>query len=62
MFKDLYPGYFPDEIHIGHVTNGVHYGSWTAGDWQELYRKTFGKDFLKDISSPACMGEDLRCA
>ncbi len=52
MFKDLYPGYFPDEIHIGHVTNGVHYGSWTAGDWQELYRKTFGNDFLKDISNP----------
>ncbi len=52
MFKDLYPGYYPEEIHIGHVTNGVHYGSWTAGEWQDLYRRTFGDDFLKDISDP----------
>ncbi len=51
MFRDLYPGYFPEEIHIGHVTNGVHYGSWTAGDWQELYRNTFGNEFIEDISS-----------
>ncbi len=52
MFKELYPGYFPEEIHIGHVTNGVHYGSWTAGEWQDLYRRTFGEGFLKDISKP----------
>ncbi len=53
MFKDMYPGYFPEEIHIGHVTNGVHYGSWTDKAWQKLYLKTFGNDFLKDISNPA---------
>ncbi len=50
MFNDLYPGYFPEEIHIGHVTNGVHYSSWTDKEWQQLYLKTFGKDFLKDVS------------
>lgn len=53
MFKNLYPGYFPDEIHIGHVTNGVHYGSWTDKEWQLLYRNTFGNNFLKDVSKPA---------
>lgn len=51
MFKDLYPGYFADEIHIGHVTNGVHYGTWVAPEWQQLYLETFGDDFLNDVSS-----------
>ena len=52
MFSELYPGYFPEEIHIGHVTNGVHYGSWTAREWQEIYSENFGKDFQKNISDP----------
>ena len=52
MFKDLYPGYFPEEIHIGYVTNGVHYGTWTGSRWQELYKNTFGEDFLHNISDP----------
>ncbi len=52
MFKNLYPGYFPEEIHIGHVTNGVHYGTWTSGEWQQLYRENFGDSFLEDISDP----------
>jgi glycogen phosphorylase/synthase len=52
MFKDLYPGYFPEEIHIGHVTNGVHYGTWTSKRWQQLYKTTFGEDFLNNISDP----------
>ena len=45
MFQSLYPGYYSDEIHIGHVTNGVHYYTWTDHVWQELYRSTFGADF-----------------
>ena len=52
MFKDLYPGYFSDELHIGYVTNGVHYGTWCAPEWQELYRETFGLQFLEDVSNP----------
>lgn len=45
MFAPLYPGYFAEESHIHYVTNGVHYQSWTAKAWQELYNKTFGDDF-----------------
>ena len=52
MFKDLYPGYYPDELHIGYVTNGVHYGTWTAKEWQQLYIDTFGKDFLNNVADP----------
>lgn len=52
MLAGLYPGYFPGELHIGHVTNGVHYGTWTARNWQKLYEKHFGKDFIENISQP----------
>lgn len=36
MFAGLYPGYFPEENHITYVTNGVHYGTWTADEWREV--------------------------
>ncbi len=52
MFARLYDGYFADEVHIGHVTNGVHFPTWTAKSWQKLYKKTFGEQFLKDQSNP----------
>jgi len=50
MFKDMYPGFFPEELHIGYVTNGVHYGTWTDKEWQQLYDQTFGKDFIKNVA------------
>jgi glycogen phosphorylase/synthase len=52
MFKDLYPGYYPEEIHIDYVTNGVHYGTWCAPEWQKFYIDTFGEEFLNDVSNP----------
>ena len=52
MFADLYPGYYPQELHIGYVTNGVHYPTWAARSWQELYRKHFPEGFEKDQSNP----------
>jgi phosphorylase/glycogen(starch) synthase len=51
MFRNLWHGYFPDELHIGHVTNGVHYGTWTVSAWQEFYKRVFGEDFLSDVSN-----------
>jgi len=45
LLKDLYPGYFPEELHIGHVTNGVHYSTWTAIEWKTLHKKYFGHSF-----------------
>jgi glycogen phosphorylase/synthase len=50
MFTSLYPGYFPDELHIGHVTNGVHYFTWTDQIWQKLYHETFDKGFENNQS------------
>ncbi len=51
MFQALYPGYSAEELPIGFVTNGVHYPTWVANDWNELYKATFGADFLKDQSN-----------
>ena len=52
MFSKLYTGYYPKELHIGYVTNGVHYPTWTAKSWQLLYLKEFGDEFLADQSNP----------
>ncbi len=52
MFVKLYHGYYPEELHIGYVTNGVHLPTWTAKSWQQLYRKEFGDGFFEDQSNP----------
>ncbi|MCK9424349.1 MAG: alpha-glucan family phosphorylase, partial [Bacteroidales bacterium] len=52
MFCKLYPGYYAKELHIGYVTNGVHFPTWTAKSWQQLYSKEFGEGFLEDQSNP----------
>ncbi len=36
IFNKMWDGYFPEELHIGYVTNGVHPKTWTATEWQEL--------------------------
>lgn len=53
MFQKLYKGYFSDELHIGHVTNGVHYATWTAKEWRQLYEKHFGDNFINNNCEPA---------
>ena len=52
MFQDLYPGFEPEELYIDYVTNSVHYPTWAAPDFQKLYQKTFGNDFLAKQSDP----------
>ncbi len=52
LFQPLWPGYFPEEIHIGYVTNGVHLPTWSDVRWQELYRDVFGPDFISKQSDP----------
>jgi alpha-glucan phosphorylase-like protein len=36
LLNPLWPNYKPEELHIGSVTNGVHYNTWAARQWQEL--------------------------
>jgi phosphorylase/glycogen(starch) synthase len=51
MFQNLWKGYYPDELHIGFVTNGVHYQTWAAASWQKLYLDAFGEKFLDNQSN-----------
>ena len=37
MWWDLYPGRSVDAVPIGHITNGVHVGSWLAPQMRRLY-------------------------
>jgi starch phosphorylase len=36
MFGDLWPGFDPDDVPIGSITNGVHAPTWTARELVEL--------------------------
>lgn len=48
MFAKLYPGYFAEELHIGHVTNGVHFSTWASKNWQQFYQSKFGQNYIAD--------------
>jgi len=43
MFAKLWQGYFPQELHIGYVTNGVHFQTWASDEMKKLVDKYFDK-------------------
>lgn len=51
MFAPIWKGYYPEENHVGYVTNGVHFPTWAATEWKRLYAKYFDKSFLSDQSN-----------
>lgn len=51
MFQPIWPGYYPEELHVGYVTNGVHLPTWTAKEMKSLYEKSFDKNFYNDQSN-----------
>ena len=52
MFNKLWDGYFPEESHIGYVTNGVHLPSWASEAWLNLYKNILGEKFISGQSNP----------
>jgi len=52
MFSSIWKSYFPEESHVGYVTNGVHFPTWSATEWKELYFKYFNENFWFDQSNP----------
>jgi starch phosphorylase len=50
MFNELWPGFDPDEVPIGSITNGVHARTWAAPQWLALGRELVGSD---SFSEPA---------
>lgn len=53
MFAPVWKGYFPEELHVGYVTNGVHLPTWMATEWKKYCAKNFDKSFFKDQSNKA---------
>ena len=51
MFQNIWKGYFPEESHVGYVTNGVHFPTWCATEWRKLYAKHFAPEHLSDQSN-----------
>lgn len=54
ILSELWPGYLPQELHVGYVTNGVHYPTWTAPEWKELHKKYFGEEFASHHYDKRC--------
>ena len=51
MFNNIWTGYYPEESHVGYVTNGVHFPTWCATEWREIYAKYFDAKHLSDQSN-----------
>lgn len=50
MFAPMWKGYFPEELHVGYVTNGVHMPTWMATEWKKYCYEKFDNNFIKDQS------------
>ena len=51
MFSGIWKGYYPEENHVGYVTNGVHFPTWAATEWRKLYAQYFDPSFMGDQSN-----------
>ena len=51
MFQPVWKGYFPEELHVSYVTNGIHLPTWATSSVKALYEKHFGENFFNDQSN-----------
>ena len=51
MFAPVWKGYFPDELHVGWVTNGVHMPTWASTEWKRFFYEHFDTKFFTDQSN-----------
>jgi starch phosphorylase len=52
MWNYLWPDVKEDEVPIGHITNGVHTGTWLARRLHHLYDRYLGADWLERVDDP----------
>ncbi len=45
IMGNMWPGYFKNELHIGYVTNGVHFPTWVASNLRRLYSRYFPEGY-----------------
>ncbi len=57
MFADMWKGYLPEEVPIGHVTNGVHLPTWVSRRWRDLYKQHFDTDFCQKQADRSIWGK-----
>jgi glycogen phosphorylase len=48
MWQGLWPAVPTDDVPIGHVTNGVHFGSWVSFEMDEVYQRYLGPRWRDD--------------
>jgi starch phosphorylase len=53
MWKPLWPDREPDQVPIGHVTNGVHVPTWIGGPMRALLDRHLAPDWLQRAADPA---------
>ena len=51
MFAPTWAGYWPEENHVGYVTNGVHFPTWCATEMRDIYAKYLDKNYFHDQSN-----------
>ena len=57
ILGNMWPGYFKNELHIGYVTNGVHFPTWIASNLRRLYERYFPEGFNSHVYNiPAWQG------
>ncbi len=52
MFQELWPGFDPEEVPIGSITNGVHAPTWAAPQWLDLGRQLLDSEDLTLLREP----------
>ena len=52
MWKPLWPWRSEEEIPIGHITNGVHVGTWLAHQMRVLYDRVLDSDWYEHSGEP----------
>jgi phosphorylase/glycogen(starch) synthase len=48
LFSSLYPGYYPEELHISYVTNGVHFPTWVNPHMYRLYKEQLPPEYINE--------------
>ena len=58
LFNSLFPRWPEREVPVGHITNGVHVGTWESPETDALWERACGPD--RSAGDPAKLAQQLR--
>lgn len=58
LFSSLFPRWPEREVPVGHITNGVHVGTWESPETDALWERACGPD--RSAGDPAKLAQQLR--